>query len=98
MYILQGKKTNRQLQLCEMELARKREEAQEYEAQYHLAESKRLEAASQIHELTLVTIGMEPNREANSADSKEILMRKYHLVKEQNDVRLIIDCKEYGEV
>lgn len=96
--MLQVKETNRQLQLCEKQLARKREEAQEYEAQYRLAESKRLEADSYINELTLVAIGMEPDWEAGSAESKEILMKKYHLLKEQNDVRPVVYCKKFGEV
>lgn len=88
LYILQVDEIQRQLQSCENELARKRKEAQEYEAQYHLAESKRMEAFSQINELTLVAIGMEPQREVDREKSPEQLRKLYHLVKKQNEVGL----------
>ena len=45
-----------------------------------------MEASSQINELTLVALGMEPQREADRKMSAEELRKLYHLAKKQNEV------------
>lgn len=61
-------------------------EVEECVRQYRIAEAKRMEASSQINELTLVALGMEPQREADRKMSAEELRKLYHLAKKQNEV------------
>ena len=85
--MIQVNETQSQLQSYENELARKRMEVEEYTKQYQTAEAKRLEASSHINELTLVALGMEPQREADREMSAEELRKLHHLAKKQNEVK-----------
>lgn len=75
-------------------LLRKQEEAKDYEAKYHIAESRRWEAASHVNELTLVMGGVEPKQKAGKQDSKAELRKKFHLMLKSKEVRAILDYIE----
>ena len=67
-------------------LLRKQKEAKEYETKYHAAESKRIAAISNMHELTLVESGVEPIRKAGKHDSKAELRKMLHLAQKEKEV------------
>ena len=68
---------------------RKQEEVKDYEAKYHIAESKRLAAASHINELTMVMSGEEPKKESGKKERKAELRKKYHLAQKEKEVRAV---------
>ena len=75
---------------------RKQEEAKDYEAKYHIAESKRLAAASHINELTMVMSDEETENEPAKEETEAELRRKYHLAQKEKEVTTVDNmCWEY---
>ena len=69
------------------QLRRTHEEAKNYQAKYHEAESKRWAATSQFHELELAVDGKKPKKKTGKFGSEEKQRMKDHLIQKDNEVR-----------
>ena len=78
-----------QLKEKDEQLRRTHEEAKNYQAKYHEAESKRLAAIGHVQELKLATDGKGPRKKAWKVGIEEKCRIKDHLVQTDNDVRFI---------
>lgn len=87
-----------QLKEKEKQLVRTHAEAINYQAKYHLAESKRWAAASHIHELGFAMSDKALKKKAGKADSEERRRIKDHLVQKDNEVRSSIDCMRIPKI
>ena len=83
-----------QLKEREKQLVKTQEEAKNYQAKYHLAESKRWAAASYIHVLEFEMHDKRQEMKAGKYNSEEKCKIQDHLVQKNNDVRKtnILDC------
>ena len=69
------------------QLSRTHEEAKNFQAMYHEAESKRWAATSQFHELELAMDGKKPKKKAEKFGSEEKQRIMDRLIQKDNEVR-----------